>query len=176
MAMRRFLRPIPLAATAATLLLLYTLAGFFLIPHIIKAHVLPAVADRLQRPVSAKEVEFNPFVLSLRMTEFEIREKDRTPVIGFQEFFINFQTSSLFRRAYVFDEIRFTVPYASVKVGKDGHVNLSQLAPPQDADSPEAVPVDTTTRPPAELPAVEIGHFEIAQGIVEFRDASKPGG
>ena len=174
MAMRRFLRPIPLTVTAVTLLLLYTLAGFFLIPHIIKAYVLPAVADRLQRPVSAKEAEFNPFVLSLRMTEFEIQEKDRTPVIGFQEFFINFQTSSLFRRAYVFDEIRFTVPYASVKVGKDGHVNLSQLAPPKDADSPGAAPVDTNAPRPAELPAVEIGHFEIAQGIVEFRDASKP--
>ena len=180
MAMRRFLRPIPIAVTAVTLLLLYTLAGFFLIPHIIKAHVLPAVAERLQRPVSAKEVEFNPFVLSLRMTEFEIQEKDQTPVIGFQEFFINFQTTSLFRGAYVFDEIRFIVPYASVKVGKDGHVNLSQLGPPKQTEAAsseaeaETTSVQTSSQPPSQLPAVEVGYFEIAQGIVEFRDASKP--
>ena len=120
-AMRRFLRPIPLAISALTLLLVYTLVGFFLVPHIIKAHVLPAVSDQLRHPVTAKEVEFNPFVLSLRMTEFEIQEEDTTPIVGFQEFFINFQTSSLFRGAYVFDEIRFALPYVSIKVGKDGH-------------------------------------------------------
>ena len=64
--MRRLLRPIPLLISAILLLLIYTLAGFFLVPHIIKAHVLPAVSDQLHRPVTAKEVEFNPFVLSLK--------------------------------------------------------------------------------------------------------------
>ena len=174
--MRRFLRPIPLAISAVTLLLVYTLAGFFLVPYIIKAHVLPSVSEQLRRPIMVKDVEFNPFVLSLRMTEFEIQEKDETPLIGFQEFFINFQTSSLFRRAYVFDEIRFAVPYVSLKVGKDGHVNLADLAPPKDAaaESSEAPPPPAGSQPSAQLPAVEIGHFEIAQGIVEFRDASKP--
>ena len=185
--MRRLLRPIPLLISAIVLLLIYTLAGFFLVPHIIKAHVLPAVSDQLHRPVTAKEVEFNPFVLSLKMTEFEIQEQDATPIIGFQEFFINFQTSSLFRRAYVFDEIRFAVPYVSVKVGKDGHVNLTDLVPPKKtADSPGGetpVPTEPTATPPgpaagsespAKFPAIEIQHFEIAQGIVEFRDVSKP--
>ena len=127
--MRRFFRPIPLAISALTLLLVYTLAGFFLVPHIIKTKVLPAVSDQLRRPVTVKDVEFNPFVLSLKMTEFEIQEQDSTPLIGFQEFFINFQTRSLFRRAYVFKEIRFSVPYVSVKIAKDGHLNLADLAP-----------------------------------------------
>ena len=183
--MRRFFRPIPLAITALTLLLLYTLAGFFLVPYIIKTKVLPAVSAQLQRPVTVKEVEFNPFVLSLKMTEFEIQEQDTTPLIGFQEFFINFQTSSIFHRAYVFDEMRFAVPYVSVKVGKDGHVNLAGLghsgetaASPEETASSEELAASpsssaTGSDPSAELPAVIIGHFEIAQGIVEYRDASK---
>ena len=183
--MRRFFRPIPLAITALTLLLAYTLAGFFLVPYIIQAKVLPAVSNQLGHPVTVKEVQFNPFVLSLKMTEFEIQEPDTAPLIGFQEFFINFQTISLLRRAYVFDEIRFTVPYVSVKVRKDGRVNLADLAPPKEAAASagektalpeEAAHPDPATGSdaPAALPAVEIGHFEIAQGIVEFRDASKP--
>jgi len=174
--MRRFLRPIPLAISALTLLLVYTLVGFFLVPHIIKAHVLPAVSDQLRHPVTAKEVEFNPFVLSLRMTEFEIQEEDTTPIVGFQEFFINFQTSSLFRGAYVFDEIRFALPYVSIKVGKDGHVNLAELSPSKETAEPAAPapPPAEASEPPAALPAIEIGRFEIAQGVVEFHDASKP--
>ena len=169
--MRRFLRPIPLAVSALSLLMVYTLVGFFLVPHIIKAHVVPAVSDQLRHPVSVKEVEFNPFVLSLKMTDFEIQEKDHTPLIGFQEFFINFQTISLVRGAYVFDEIRFAFPFVSVKVGKDGHVNLSDLLPPKDTPASDSL---KKPEAPAELPAVEIGHFEIAQAIAEFHDASKP--
>lgn len=185
--MRRFFRPIPLAISALTLLLVYTLVGFFLIPHIIKAYVLPAVSEELQHPVTVKEVEFNPFVLSLKLTEFEIQEPDRTPLIGFQEFFVNFQTVSMFRRAYVFDEIRFALPFVSVKVAKDGHVNLTDLlardqaaghserpaASSEQATAPASDP-KTRSEAPGELPAVEIRRFQITQGIVEFRDDSKP--
>jgi uncharacterized protein involved in outer membrane biogenesis len=177
--MRRYLRPLPLAISVLIILLVYTLAGFFLVPYILKAHVLPAVSDRLHRPVTVNRVEFNPFVLSLKMTEFEIQEQDRSPLIGFQEFFVNFQTVSLLRRAYVFDEIRFAVPFVSVKVASDGHVNLTDLLSRGEASAPS----DQAAAPPSDaspasqerggLPAVEIGHFEIARGIVEFHDASK---
>src|SRR5688572_20067267 len=169
--MRKLFRPVPLVITVSSLLLLYALIGFFLLPYVIKAYVLPSVSDRLQRPVLVKDVAFNPFVLSLRMTEFEVQEQDRTPLAGFQEFVVNFQAVSLFRRAYVFSQIRVAVPYVSAKVGKDGVVNLSRLAPSEGAaPSP---PADRAKKP-VELPAVEINHFEIAQGIVEFRDESKP--
>ena len=169
--MRRLFRPIPLVVSALALLCIYTLVGFFLVPYIIKDYVLPKFSEQLRRPVLAKEVEFNPFVLSLRLTEFEIQEPDSTPMIGFQEFFINFQTSSIFRRAYVFDQIRFAIPFVSVKVKKDGHVNLSELAPPSD----EAAPAESAkgSDQPTELPAIQVGRFEIAQGVVEFRDESK---
>ena len=170
--MRRFFRPVPLLIIAVTALLLYSLAGFFLVPHIIKAHVLPALSDQVRHPVTAKEIAFNPFVLSLKLSEFEIQEENGTPLIGFQEFFINFQTISLLRRAYVFKEIRFALPFVSIKVAKDGHVNLTDLLPLEEAAAPSAPPKNSEA--PAELPAIEIGHFEIAQGIVEFRDESKP--
>ncbi len=67
-----------------------------------------------------KEVELNPFTLSLRVKGLEIREVDQSALIGFDEFFVNFQVSSLFRRAYVFDTIRLTVPYVSARVFKEG--------------------------------------------------------
>jgi uncharacterized protein involved in outer membrane biogenesis len=172
MLMRRFFRPIPLAVSALTLLLVYTLVGFFLVPHIIKAYVLPAVSEKLRHPMTVKEVEFNPFVLSLKMTEFEIQEQDASPLIGFQEFFVNFQTVSLLRGAYVFKEIRFALPFVSIQVGKDGHVNLADLLPPQEDPGAASAPAKSSDSP-AELPAVEIGRFHIAQGIVEFHDASK---
>jgi uncharacterized protein involved in outer membrane biogenesis len=122
--------------------------------------------------VLVKEVELNPFTLSLRVTGFEIREADQSALLGFDEFFVNLQASSLIRRAYVFDTIRLTVPYVSARVSKDGRMNLAELVPP-DGGSQSAEP-SQAEKASAEIPAIEIGEFEIAQGIVEFRDESKP--
>ena len=94
--------------------------GFFLIPCLIKAYAIPAIAEKLKRSVLVKEVEFNPFALSIRVSGLEIRESDQSALIGFDEFFANLQASSLIRRAYVFDTIRLTVPYVSARVFKEG--------------------------------------------------------
>ena len=170
--MRWLLRHSRLLATVLILLVGHSLIGFFLLPYVIKAYVFPAVSERLHRPVLVKEVEVNPFVLSLRVTGFEIREPDQSALLGFDEFFVNFQTVSLIRRAYVFDTIRLTLPFVSAKVSKEGSLNLVDLVPPADETQPAAQP--QTEKTPAGVPAIEIGEFEIAQGIVEFRDESKP--
>jgi len=170
--MRRLLSPSRLAIIALGLVLFYALVGFFLVPYLIKAYVIPTVAEKLKRPVLVREVELNPFTLSLWLTSFEIRETDQSALLGFEEFFVNFQASSLFRRAYVFDTIRLTVPYVSARVFKDGRMNLAELVPPDDEPQPDSPPQAEKTS--AGIPAVEIGEFEIAQGVVEFRDESKP--
>jgi hypothetical protein len=76
--MRWLLRPFHLAILALGLALLYTLVGFFLLPYLIKAYAIPAVAEKLERPVLVIEVELNPFALSLRLTGLEIREADQS--------------------------------------------------------------------------------------------------
>jgi Domain of Unknown Function (DUF748) len=171
LAMRWLLRPARLAVLALSVVLVYALVGFFLVPYLITTYAIPAVADKLKRPVLVKKVELNPFALSLRLTGFEIRETDQSALLGFEEFYVNLQASSLIRRAYVFDTIRFTMPYVSARVFKDGHMNLADLVP-QDNGSQQSVPPQAE-KTPAGLPAVEIGEFEISQAIVEFRDESK---
>ena len=170
--MRWLFRPSRLAILALSLVFIYTFVGFFLVPYLIKAYAIPAIAEKLKRPVLVKEVQLNPFALSLRVTGFEIRESDQSALLGFDEFFINFQASSLIRRAYVFDTIRLTVPYVSARVFNDGRMNLAELVLSDGGSQPVAP--DQAEKAKAEVPAIEIGEFEIAQGIVEFRDDSKP--
>ncbi|TKB73315.1 MAG: DUF748 domain-containing protein [Nitrospira sp.] len=170
--MRWLFRPFRLAILGLALVALYALVGFFLIPYLIKTYAIPAVAEKLKRPVLVKEVELNPFTLSLRLTGVEIRETDQSALLGFEEFFVNIQASSLIRRAYVFDAIRLTMPYVSARVFKDGRMNLAELVPSDDGSQP--APPPQAEKASAEIPAIEIGEFEIAQGAVEFRDESKP--
>ena len=170
--MRWLFRPSRLAILALSLVFIYTFVGFFLVPYLIKAYAIPAIAEKLKRPVLVKEVQLNPFALSLRVTGFEIRESNQSALLGFEEFFIDFQASSLIRRAYVFDTIRLTVPYVSARVFNDGRMNLAELVL-SDGGSQSVAPQQAETTK-GEVPAIEIGEFEIAQGIVEFRDDSKP--
>ena len=170
--MRWFFRSSRLAIFAVGVVLVYTLVGFFLVPYLIKAYAIPAVAEKLKRPVLVKEVELNPFALSLRLTGFEIRETDQSALLGFDDLYVNLQAISLIRRAYVFDTIRLTVPYVSARVFKDGRMNLAELVPPDDESQPPVPPQAEKT--PAEIPAIQIGEFEISQAIIEFRDESKP--
>lgn len=170
--MRKFFRLLPLAIGSGVALLLYTLGGFFLLPYLITTYGVPKVAETIHHPVVVREVAVNPFELSLRIAGLEIRETDQTPMVGFEEFFVNFQAVSLFRLAYVFDAIRLTMPYVAVKVASNGHLNLLDLVPPDAPGDP--LPPAKTPEQPRAIPAVQIGVFEIAQGIVEFRDESKP--
>src|SRR5215471_3738865 len=166
--MHWLIRPPRYAIVAAICLVVYTLVGFFLLPYIIKAQVIPRLAEQLHRPVSVVDVEVNPFALSLRVTGFDIREVDQSPVLGFEEFFINLQMSSILHRAYVFDSIRVVLPFVAVKVSKEGRVNLLDLVPPRNGSQPAAPSKEE--KAPAQLPAIEIGDLEIAQGVVVFRD------
>src|SRR6185369_8505020 len=106
-------------------------------PYLITSYAIPAISEKLKRPVLVKAVELNPFVLSLRLTGFEIRESDQSALLGFDEFFVNLQANSLIRRAYVFDAIRLTTPYVSARISKDGRMNLAELVPRDDASHPD---------------------------------------
>jgi len=53
----------------------------------------------------------------------------------------------------VFDTFRFTVPYVSARVSKDGRLNVAELVPPDDGTQP-AAPLQAE-KPPAEVPGLQ---------------------
>lgn len=171
--MRRFFRPIPLAISAVVLVIVYALVGFFLLPYIIKSRVVPAVAEQLGRPVLVQDVQINPFALSFTITGFEIRETDQTALLGFERLYVNFEASSVIRRAFRFDEITLAVPFVAVRILPSGQLNLLDLA--KNSGGTAAPPENNAQPQEAKkpLPPVEIGLLQIDSGIVEFRDESK---
>lgn len=173
--MRRLFRPIPLTISAVVLLVVYALAGFFLLPYIIKSHVLPAVGEQLGRPVLVQDVQINPFALSITVTGFEIQETDQTALLGFERLYVNFEISSLVRRAYRFDEITLAIPFVSVRILPTGQLNLLELAKssggtPATSEDAAGAQRQEDKKP---LPPIEIRLLQIGSGIVEFRDESK---
>lgn len=169
--MRWIVRPRLLAGILLGLVTLYALVGFFLLPYLIEAYGIPAVAERLKHPVVVREVALNPFTLSLRLKGLEVRESDQMPILGFEELVVNLQAKTLFLQTIGFDEISLVMPFVAAKVNREGKMNLLALAPPPDEAAAPAHPAAEESK---KMMPVEISLLSIDKGILEYRDESKP--
>ena len=159
------------------LFLLYTAMGFWGVPWAITNKLAPILTEKLNRPVSIQEAEFNPFLFKLKVKGFAIQEDDGSPLAGFDELLVDFEAlSSASKQIYTFAEIRLWLPYGLAVVRPDGSLNLADLGPSSDGDnSVEHIsPPDALAEEPPGLPPVYIENFEIHQGMVEFQDRSLP--
>ncbi len=159
------------------LLLLYTVVGFLVIPWAITTKVPPRLSEQLGRPVAIQEVRFNPFLFTLRINGFDVQEQDSSPMLGFEDLFINFDPAvSLVNQAYTFAEIRLELPYGLAWVRADGSLNLAALGSSSESQDvpPEALSEETPPQESEELPAILIEQLSIQQGMLEFRDHSRP--
>ncbi len=168
--MRRFFRAKVASGLLAGLIALYSLVGFVLLPYLITSYVIPAASDQIKHPIVLREAAFNPFTLSLRLTGLEVREQNETPILGFEELFVNLRAASLFLQKVAFDEIRLTMPFVVARVNSEGKLNLMSLVPPSnEASEPSSEPANE----PKKMMPVEIDLLEIGKGILEYRDDSK---
>lgn len=168
--MRKILQPRVLIGVLVGLIALYALVGFVLLPYLIKSYVVPTVSEQIKHPILLRDATFNPFALSLRLSGLEVREQNETPMLGFEELFVNLDAVTLFFQKVAFDEIRLGMPFVAARVNRDGKLNLTSLVPASDE---KAVPPPQSTGEPKKLMPLQIDLLEIGQGVVEYRDDSK---
>lgn len=149
---------------AASLLLLYTLAGFFLVPYLARTQLESYVTEQLHRKVSVAEIRFNPFTFETSVANFKLSEANDTPLIALRHLYVNAELSSLWRRAVVLKEVQLAAPAVNLVVDKDGSVNLARLVPP----SEEPPPGEKTA-----LPGVHIGTLAVTEGRAVLADYTR---
>jgi hypothetical protein len=122
------------------LLLFYTVAGFLILPPIIRAVAVKQLSKQLDREVSIQKVKLNPFALSTTIRGLLIKDKDGEPFVSWDEVYVNFQLSSFFGKAWVFKEISVTRPFARAQMNKDYTFNFSDLIAKFSTNAPGARP------------------------------------
>ncbi len=111
------------------LIALYTGVGFFVLPPLVKTRLIEKLSAYTGRNVELGELCINPFALSTTLRGFTLHERNGERFMSFDELYINFQTSSIFRWAYTFSEVQMTAPYSSIRRLKDGTFNFHDLLP-----------------------------------------------
>ncbi len=150
----------------AAAFVLYSFFGFFVLPSILKwqmARQLPAIT---KRQTTVQQVKVNPWTLSLTVRGLALTESDGSPFASWDELYVNFQTSSLFRWAWTFKEIRIVKPFGEVILLKGGRLNVANML---DAEA------STPARPsrPVSIPRVNIFRLEITNGFVALEDRTR---
>lgn len=166
---RKSRRRLPFRKTlivASSLLLLYTLCGFFLVPWIARNEI-QKYCDAQGLTLQMTALKTNPFALSATIEDFVIRDASGEDLVSFDRLYVNFQSSSLLRRAWTFSEIELAGPEGNVVRRKDGTFNLSALIPPP---APEEAPQPES---PAALPRLLIGRLALDEGTVFLTDQTR---
>jgi uncharacterized protein involved in outer membrane biogenesis len=164
--LRRVVTGVPFLVTAAAIVLLflvYTLAGFFLVPRLVKSYAPRFVQEQLKRRLELGDVRLNPLLFKVEIKDFRLQEADGRPLVGFERLFVDFQIASLFRRAWTFANIELDAPRLDVVMAKDGRLNLVDLlesfGPSEPAPEPAPAPMRLLLR-----------HAAIRRGTVSFTD------
>jgi hypothetical protein len=111
----------------AAAIVIYGLAGFFVVPVIAKKLIIDIARERTGREVTVGEVECNPFTLSLTIHDFSMPDRPGLTLVAFEELHANAQVSSLFRWAATLKELRVKNPYLGIRRFADGGINVVEL-------------------------------------------------
>ncbi|HET7794360.1 MAG TPA: DUF748 domain-containing protein [Rhizobacter sp.] len=166
---RRLLLSIP-ALTVAGLVLVYLLFSWFAFEPLVKWAAPRAVADRSAYQLTIEHARFNPFRLAAQLDGVVFSEPGGKPLLSVKQLVANVDTRSLFKRAYVFDQVRISEPVVAVELGANGRLNWLDVA---DAF---AGPPTPKTQGDAQPTRMLLRQLLIERGRIELVDHMVPGG
>ena len=148
----------------AVAFLLYSVAGFWLLPGLLKDILEKKLTENLKRPVSIETIQINPYLLKVSVNKFLIKDKTEEGLfIAFDQLFVDLEVVSLFKRALVIDTLTLTDPRLNLARYKDLSYNFSDLADlPGPAEKKESKPF-----------LFSVNNIEIKNGAIVFLDEPK---
>ncbi len=151
------------------LLLTYTLAGFLLLPVVIRHWIIPKALEDLNAELEVASIRTNPFAWGLTMQGFSLQGPEQEEILGFENLYVRLRPTGFFRKTIHFHSIHLDEPRLGIARFKDGRINWMMVFPDP---GEETLPTERAPREPLVIPALAIDSFEIREGMVSYRDDS----
>ena len=159
---RRVLTSVP-AIVAAGVIVLYLLAGYFLVGPLAR-WVLPRYAvDSLGSRASVAEVRFDPLHLALSIKNLRLAQPDGAPLAGIRSLYARLEWSSLLRFAWHLSDLDVRGLNVRLAVAKDGHFNWDELL---------AALARRKSQPSNNIPRLLVSRLRLSDGNIEYENAS----
>src|SRR3954447_18089276 len=161
-------RPPRWAIVVVGLLGLYAVAGFLVLPAIVRSQMEKRLPGVLHRAVTVREVRFNPFAISMTIRGFSVKERDGSTLLGFEELYVDVALLRHLSGGVHLEEVRVVRPEVRVAVLQGGKLNFSDLL---ENGEPEKPP---EPKPAEGKPTIfEIAHFSLDRGAIAFADRNR---
>jgi len=127
---------------------------------LVKSLLTKSLSATLHRDVSIQKVRINPFILSVTITSFLIKDRETSePFVSLSEIFLNLESSSALGRSLILKEVRLSDPSIRIVRDQDHSYNFSDLL----ATDP------SKESSPAGPPLFSLNSIQIVDGSVDFR-------
>jgi uncharacterized protein involved in outer membrane biogenesis len=154
------------AKIAAGVVAVYAALGFLLVPYILRKQLEAKLPPLLHRPVSVREVRFNPFDIALTVRGFSVREQDGANFVSFEELRVDLAFLRLLTGRIRFEEISLQKPAIDFALLKGGKLSFADLLEGQ----PDKQPEPKSDKPP---PAISIEKLRIDDGSISVADLTR---
>lgn len=149
---------------AAAALLVYAAAGFLAAPWLIKQQLPKIVAGSLNARATVAGVRVNPFLFRIEIDGLAVTEPGGAPALDIGRLTVDFETSSLLRRAWTFREIRLDRPVIHADLDAGETLNFSRMFAKKSGTAPEQ------NNTPGKPPRLLLQHVAIGNGAFRFTD------
>ncbi len=154
---------------AVAIVVAYTIFGFLIAPGIVSNEIVGKIATLLGRQATLRDVDVNPYTLSTRIEGFGLQDSDGEVFVSFEELFVDFQVSSLFRRAFTFKIVRLVSPHAHVRLMPDEKPNFRDIL-----DKLAARPAPPPSKKPQKPPRLLLQRLEVRDMRVAATNLAHP--
>lgn len=160
----RFLKPYLIGFAAV--FCAYLLLGWLVLPGILQSQAEKYISARSGHQLTMDRPSFNPLLLDLRIKHLRLNEPDGKSLLSFNDLLVDFSPASVFRLAYVFNEIHLDELKASVEVLPQDRFNWSALIEALQSKE-QASPEE---QKPTKLPRLLIRKFSLSEGRLDLAD------
>ena len=114
-----------------SLLFLYILSGFFLLPYVAKKEIVKNLDEILITKTKIEKIYFNPLTLNLELKGFSLIDEKEQEVVGLKNLFIDFRAlKSIEKKHFHIKNILLEGIYLNIIEEEKGVFNLASLLKP----------------------------------------------
>lgn len=151
----------------------YTLAGFFLLPRVVKTQLEKQLSAGLGRSVTIAKVTTNPYALSLMIEGLDVRDAaGRDSFVAWQRLYVNFEALASLGGDWVLRTVELEGFDAKVAVEAQGSLSFADIIESLEKSRKAAAPAADAAAPEEPGRPVRVDHLQVTGARVEFADLS----
>lgn len=131
--------------TLISLLAIYIISGFTLVPYLLKKELIKNLDENLTLKSSIEDVKFNPITLNAKVHDFKLVDENNNIIVFFKELNISLSIfKSIEQKHFRIENITFDEIFLNIIQEKDGSINLANILKPTENEE-EQIEIEDKT-------------------------------